>query len=181
MSVTREELWTAQNCAAGRAWAYAEQVGAPDPPAVVGEAVFGVAVALRTWEPARAAFATWAYLQADRRMRDEARRQSSHGLRGLPPERKRRPLSLDVPTVAGRAPAVPDAAGAVVVGVWLEGLLARLTPMQREVALLVWGDGLRVVDAAGVLGITADAAESRMFDAVRRLRRLPCSAFGLEW
>lgn len=172
------EIERAISFARARALRYATRTKPPDPDAVIGAALLGVAVALDTWDPSRAAWQSWAYRQAGCHMLEETRRQFGYGVWGWLKQRdNERPVGRGEKFAELREDPRLRFEERVVSDVNFRDLLSTLSPAQAEAAWLVYGEGLTVGEAAGVLEVTRSAVDQRLRAARDHLAELPCSRF----
>jgi RNA polymerase sigma-70 factor (ECF subfamily) len=129
---------------------------------VVQEALCRV---LRQWRSFRgeASFKTWLLQIVVNVDRDRRRRRTSAE-------------ALDAGEIASRAAGPPDLAAATELQGDLRAAVDRLPQRQREVALLIWGEGLGADEAASVLGIS----EANVYTNLHLARNRVAAAIGLD-
>jgi RNA polymerase sigma factor (sigma-70 family) len=147
------------------AWRFARRLTGDDHAAedLVQEALCRV---LRQWQTFRgeAAFRTWLLsivVNVDRDRRRRLRLAEPIGPEHEPPTRAASP---------------PELAVAEELHQDLQRAIDRLPERQREVALLIWGEGLGAADVAAVLGIT----ESSVYTNIHLARQRVAAAIGVD-
>jgi RNA polymerase sigma-70 factor (ECF subfamily) len=160
-----EWAWTAlYRHLAGPVQGYLRLRGAPDPEDLTSETFLQVAKGIHSFEGDEAAFRSWVFVIAHRRLIDERRKAF------------RRPLPAGTTDEAPdpddfRGGDVEDEAMARLDSARLEAVLAPLTKDQRDVILLRVVAGLSVSEAAGVMGKSEGAVRVLQHRAVAALRR----------
>lgn len=140
---------------------YLASRGAPDPDDAAAEVFYEVARSLRRFEGDEAAFRSWVFVIAHRRLIDLRRRRS------------RRPETTTWTTAASRAggDAEQEAIDALVTGE-IQSALALLTDDQREVLSLRIVAGLTLEETARVVGKRVGAVKALQRRAVGALRKI---------
>jgi RNA polymerase sigma-70 factor (ECF subfamily) len=120
---------------------------------------------LRQWRSYRgeASFKTWLLQILVNADRDRRRR-----LRVYEP--------IEANELAGDADQSVDLAGAAELGADVRAAVDALPERQREVALLLWGEGLAAGEAANVLGIT----EANVYSCLHLARKRVAQAIGVD-
>lgn len=130
---------------------------------LLSDAAYGVALAVRRWDPQIGPFPRYARLRAEGALIDGVRRRShiphSRWVRGSSledsPEHERPPVSIDPEELAWREPVEPcRQMNAIEARVVIDELLEHLTDRERLVVAAVDLLGVPQADVAGALGVT---------------------------
>lgn len=142
-------------------YGYLRVNGAPEPEDLTSEVFLGVFRNLGSFTGDEAAFRSWVFTIAHRRLTDERRRGG------------RRPSLRPLPETATTIPGgdVETEALGELGGVWVEEALAQLTEEQRQVVVLrVLGD-LSVDEVARIMGRRSGSVRALQHRAIGALRR----------
>ena len=143
---------------------YLRGQGARDAEDLASEVFVGMVRGLERFDGDEAAFRTWLFSIAHRRLVDERRRHSRRVIDLVEPEK--------LPEIAAPGADVAEEALVRMAAGPTMQLLNELTEEQRSVILLRIVADLPVADVAGILGKTEGAVKTLQQRAVRRLARM---------